>query len=81
MKGIKEIKESRRLKKERRRLRWSDPYKVSNMSDEDLFLQKKKILKGSILRICFGFLILAGIVVFLIFFWNDIFYSPGRWFF
>lgn len=64
---------NRKLKRQKKELKWSDLYEIDNMSLQELSKNKKRYIRNSIVRIISGCLILVTSLLILVIFWNDIF--------
>lgn len=76
---IKTRREKRKEKKKKREAKWNDPYGIEGMDVFDFAEKQKSLLIRGILRTILGILILTGVFVVLVLFWDRIFYS-GVWF-
>lgn len=67
----------KKLKKMRKEKKWSDPYKIDSISDEDFNLNINKFKKMSVLRIVVGIMLLIVVLIIFWVLWDFIFYSSG----
>lgn len=65
---------SRKEKKALKEKRWEDPYGIDDMSDEEFLSKKDKIVKGAVSRLSGGLILLILIIIFLVMYWDFIFY-------
>lgn len=65
-------------KKEKKKVKWLDPYGIGTMSDEDFLENRKSLFRKSIFRIVIGIVMLLLVMIILCMAWGSI--TTGRWF-